>query len=744
MPLLFAITLFVSAALLFWVQPLIAKTLLPVLGGTPAVWNTCMLFFQGMLLGGYAYVLAGVRLLGARRQAALHLALLLLAVLFVPATLSAFATQPSIAGHNPTFHLLWLLLKTIGLPFFVLSATAPLLQKWFAAIPHPSARDPYFLYAASNAGSLLALLSFPLLLEPNLRVPEQGRIWAALYAVLSLLVAACAVALWRDGKKTSDEAPVSARDAEEQNAFTGAEDHGETITTMRRVRWTLLAFVPSSLVLGVTTYISTDIAAVPLWWVIPLALYLFTFVIAFAKRQVTPRRVLSRALAVAALVVVLVYASGETEPAWFLVLVHLIFFFIAALVCHARLAQERPPTCHLAEFYLWVAVGGALGGVLNALVAPALFDTVLEYPLMIVLACTLRPRVGMVGEESSARWLNVLLPAGVGVLAAALGILVMQFEIGHVQRIALVIGLPLMLTNYFFAERPARFALGLAAVMLGSLVYTGGSGRTLAKERNFYGTLRVTESASGAFHRLQHGSTIHGRQFVDEQHRCEPLSYYHRTGPLGAVFDVFNARTHAPNVAVVGLGTGATVAYARPNQQWTFYEINPAVIEIARDPKLFTYLRDCHANAPVEIALGDARLQLQNAPPHAYGLIVLDAFSSDAIPAHLLTKEALDLYLLKLAEGGLLAFHVSSRSLNLHRVVAGLAQNANLSALVFDDGEHDPISGKEPSQWVAVARRAEDLGDLNVDARWHHLDKEAHPPVWRDDFSNIISVFKWK
>ena len=743
MALLFTITLFVSAALLFWIQPLIAKTLLPILGGTPAVWNTCMLFFQGVLLGGYAYVLAGIRLLGVRRQAALHVALLLLAALFVPAPLSAFAAQPSIAGDNPTFHLLWFLLKTIGLPFFVLSATAPLLQKWFAAIPHPSARDPYFLYAASNAGSLLALLSFPLLLEPNLRVSEQGRMWAALYAVLGLLVAACAIALWRVGKKPANEAADSTSTGGEQNGFTGMTDQDETITTMRRVRWTMLAFVPSSLVLGVTTYISTDIAAVPLLWVIPLALYLLTFVIAFAKRQYIPRRVSSRALAAAALVVVLVYASGATEPAWILVLAHLIFFFVAALVCHTRLAEERPPVKHLTEFYLWVAVGGALGGVFNALVAPALFDTVLEYPLMIVLVCALRPRDESAEVDARARLFDLLLPVGVGALAAALGVLVMQFEIGNVGRIMLVIGVPLMLINHFLTKRPMRFALGLAAVMIGSLVYTAGSGRTLARERNFYGTLRVTESGSGAFHRLQHGSTIHGRQFVDEERRCEPLSYFHRTGPLGAVFDVFNARRPASNVAIVGLGTGATVAYARPNQQWTFYEINPAVIEIARDPRLFTYLRDCHANAPVEVVLGDARLQLQNAPPRHYGLIVLDAFSSDAVPAHLLTKEALDIYLSKLAEGGLIAFHVSSRSLNLHRVVAGLAQSANLSALVFDDGEHDPINGKEPSQWVTVARRAEDLGDLNIDPRWQPLDKEARPSVWRDDFSNIISVFRW-
>ena len=567
-------------------------------------------------------------------------------------------------------------------------------------------------------------------------MPEQGKNGEALYVVLGLLVAAwrCVMARWKKTWTKRRFRRVTTKSKTLSRVLKARTNHQNEAPRLRMV----LAFVPSSLVLGVTTNLDRHRRCPA---VLGDSLTLSSHVRHLVcKRQVISRRVMSRAVGGAALVVVS-SMLGRDGAGWFLVWC-ISSFSSSRHSSVTALGEERPPTSHLASLFM-DRFGGALGGVLNALIAPALFDTVLEYPLMIVLACTLRPSDGTVENKTRARWLDVLLPVGVGALAAALGVLVMQFEIGHVERIALVIGLPLMLTTYFFAERPARFALGLAAVMLGSLVYTGGSGRTLAKERNFYGTLRVTESASSAFHRLQHGSTIHGRQFVGGVRRCEPLSYI-TARVRSARFDVFNARMPAPNVAVVGLGTGATVAYAQPNQQWTFYEINPAVIEIARDPKLFTYLRDCHANAPVEIALGDARLQLQNAPPHTYGLIVLDAFSSDAIPAHLLTKEALDLYLSKLAEGGLIAFHVSSRSLNLHRVVDGLAQNANLYALMFDDEEHDPINGKEPSQWVVVARRAGDLGDLINDARWQSMNEGAHPPLWRDDFSNIVSVFKWK
>lgn len=745
---LFATTLFVSAFLLFWIQPLVAKMLLPYLGGTPAVWNTCMLFFQGMLLAGYAYTGLSVRWLTVRQQALLHFALLLLAALLLPVTISESVTGSVPVEGNPIPWLIGSLMVTLAVPFFVVSASAPLLQKWFSQSRHPSARDPYFLYAASNAGSLLALVAFPVLLEPNLKLHQQSWLWAGVYLWLIVSVGACMIMMtWRPAAGASNPDQTDQAHAYEQSTPADVADQSQRVTLLRRLRWTMLAFVPSSLVLGVTTFITIDIAAVPLLWVIPLALYLLTFVLAFATKTASVfRRAMNRVMPGAALIVTLVIFSGAAEPTWFLVLIHLLFFFVAAMVCHGRLADDRPSTEHLTEYYLWIATGGALGGLLNALVAPALLDSVLEYPLAIVLACLmLSPRAikkginrasritdevtsGTKENKRGALQRDVVLAAGVGALTAALALLITHLDLKIVESIAIVLGVPLIVLNHSFTKRPVRFALGLGAVMLGSLVYQGGTGRTIHRERNFHGTLRVTLDPSGTSRRLHHGSTIHGRQFVDPARQCEPLSYYHRNGPLGSVFQSFNAAPASPNVAVVGLGTGASAAYAEPNQKWTFYEINPAVVELARDARFFTYLQNC-ARAPVETVFGDARLRLRDASNGHYGLIVLDAFSSDAIPVHLLTREALGLYLAKLAGSGLLAVHVSNRSLNLHPVVGDLARNANLTALVFDDLKNDLTGSKDPSQWVVMARRPSDLGGLIEDPRWRVLKGRPQPEI---------------
>ena len=752
MPLLFAATLFLSAALLFWVQPLVAKSLLPALGGTPAVWNTCMLFFQAALLAGYAYALALTRRLGFSAQAAAHLALLAAAAaaaLSLRAGGAADASAPP-AG-DPAWWLLGTLLGTLGLPFFALSATAPLLQQWLSRTRHTSARDPYFLYAASNAGSLAALVCFPALLEPRLALAAQARLWGALYVGLALLVAACALAAHRSGATRSHEAADST-----------AEAGGEGVGALRRLRWAFLAFVPSSLVLGVTSYVTTDVASVPLLWVVPLALYLLTFVLAFARREVLPGPFfVERLLPGAAVVLTLVYLSGATEPAWFLVVIHLAFLFVAAYACHRLLADDRPPARRLAEFYLLVAAGGAAGALFNALVAPLVFDAVVEYPLAVVLACLARVRFGAAREDGAAgglegagggagakvarraRLLDVALPCAVALAVAGLSAFVMRTEMRGVERLALAIGLPLLVVNHLFTRRPLRFALALSGVMLGSLFFREAGARVLRSERNFYGVLKVVRDPSNLTLKLHHGSTIHGRQFEDASLRCEPLSYYHRRGPLGSLFKAFAARGEAAaRVAAVGLGAGSVVAYSRPGEEWTFYEINPAVLSLAREEGYFTYLTAC-AGAPVRVVLGDARLRMREAPDAQYQLVLLDAFSSDAVPAHLLTREALDLYLQKLAPGGWLAFHVSNRSLDLHAVVAGLAADARLAALVFDDDTYDRESAREPSHWVVVARAGEDLSALAADPRWGRLTA-PRPALWRDDFSDVLSVFKWR
>ncbi|HEX8117610.1 MAG TPA: hypothetical protein VF521_10095, partial [Pyrinomonadaceae bacterium] len=345
MALLFAAALFVSAFLLFWVQPLAGKMLLPLLGGTPAVWNTCMLFFQALLLAGYAYALALARWLSARAQAAVHLALLALAALALPVALNAAAAGGVPEGASPEWWLLKTLLLTVGPPFFVLSASAPLLQGWFSRTRAESAEDPYYLYAASNAGSLFALLGFPALLEPALTLGQQSRAWAFAYGALFILFAACAAVAVRARGRVGRGEVLDAAPA-------------EPLSLKRRLRWVVLAFVPSSLVLGVTTHITTDLVAVPLLWVIPLALYLLSFVVVFARRRLIPPWLLARVVPGAAVLVALVYLSGATEPAWFLIIFHLLFLFVAALVCHAQLAEDRPAASRLAEFYLCLAAGG--------------------------------------------------------------------------------------------------------------------------------------------------------------------------------------------------------------------------------------------------------------------------------------------------------------------------------------------------------------------------------------------------
>jgi hypothetical protein len=556
--------------------------------------------------------------------------------------------------------------------------------------------------------------------------------------------------------------------------------------------------VPSSLVLGVTTHVTTDLVAVPLLWVIPLALYLLSFVIVFARGVTIPRGFAARAVPAAAVLVAIIYLSGASRPAWVFILFHLAFLFAVALVCHAQLAEDRPAAARLAEFYLCLAFGGVLGGLFNAVVAPLVFNTVAEYPLVILLASYLRPayrktggslfglRLGAKRKDESAAVgsplglaesdnaavtvkvappdekvegvdveggrrdvLDVLLPLLMGLLAAALIVVARQFELPDEPRVALTLGVPLFLLNHFFAPKPLRFALGLGAVMLAVVLFAESGNRTLHASRNFYGTHRVEADAGDTIHWLNHGSTLHGKQFTDPSKVCEPTSYYHREGPLGSVFQHVRAKREAAgsaapfSVAVVGLGAGTTAAYSRAGESWTFYEIDPMIVRVARDPRLFTYLSAC-AGARQEVVLGDARLRLREAPAGAYDLIVLDAFSSDAVPAHLMTREALALYQSKLAPGGVIAFHVSNRTLQLERVAGGIAREAGLASRIFDDGRQGNVVGLDISTWVAVARTQEDFGPLASDANWPEFDPAVYRlEVWRDDFSDILSVFRW-
>ena len=728
---LFTLTLFLSAALLFAVQPMFAKMVLPLLGGSPATWITSLLFFQAALLAGYAYAHWSYRWLGPRRQSVVHGLLLVVGAVFLPVAVPNGWVPPATA--NPVGWLLLLLVVAVGLPFFVVSSTTPLLQRWLAGTRLAGAEDPYFLYRASNLGSMLALLAYPAVIEPRLRLADQGRLWTGGYLCLVALTAACAVASWRS--------PV-VREGD------SAEDHSspppEPIGAARRARWLALAFVPSSFMLGVTSYVTADIAPVPLLWIVPLALYLLSFIVVFSRTPFALYGLMVQLQPLLVLQLVLLLLLDVTEPVLVVVAVHLAAMFVSAVVCHGRLAADRPPAGQLTEFYLWVAVGGALGGLFNAVVAPVAFDTVVEYPLAIVGACLLRPRTPKADDETRAARLvdHVLAATGAGMLAVFLLAVGRAVGTGRVVT-ELAAFVPALVLCAFFAGRPVRFGLAVAAVLVAGSLPLLPEPDTLYADRSFFGVLRVEGDGAARLHRLVHGNTTHGAQSTDPGRRLEPLAYFHRTGPVGDVLAEAPAAASTSEVAVIGLGTGSMACHGRPGQRWTFYEIDPAVERVARDPRLFTYLRDCPPAA--DVVLGDARLSLARAPSGRFGVIVLDAFNSDAIPVHLLTREALALYLDKLADGGVIAMHVTNRYLDLRPVAGDLARDAGLVALVGEDLDltrPEREAGKAASVWVVMGRRPSDLGQLGDDRRWSPPPRRPGSRVWTDDFSNLLGALK--
>jgi len=703
---LFGSAIFVGAGLVFLLEPMVGKMLLPLLGGAAAVWLVTLVFFQAVLLGGYAFAHVSIRLLGLRRQTVVQLLLVLAPLPLLPVALPAHASPP--AG-SPTLWLLGLLAVTAGLPFFVVTTASPVLQRWFSATGDPSAADPYFLYAAGNAGSLLALLAYPFVIEPRLTLAAQAKLWAAGYGLFVVLLGLA-------GRR------VLAADA---IAVVRAAPTSPALSWRTRARWIAMAAVPSSLMLGTTSYLSTDIASVPLLWIAPLALYLLSFVVAFARRQPVSLRTTSVLAAVAALAAAASILRVVPLPVPALVGVHAASLFLLALLVHRRLAEERPAADRLTEFYLLLSLGGVLGGIFNALLAPRLFSTILEYPLVLALALLLRP-----GRGTRLRALPVALLPTVAVLVA-IGILSSAGLAGATAvRLTLGAGIAALLV---FLGRRTQLAVGLGALLLLlTLAQT-----SLHTERTFYGVLRVVQGPRHQ-HVFVHGTTIHGIESFAPGRLDVPLSYYSRGGPIGQVFTELGPRLHS--VGAVGLGSGALAAYGRPGERYTFYELDPAVARIASNPRWFTYLRD--SRAAVRIVVGDGRLRLAAAPAHAYDLLVLDAFSSDSVPVHLLTREAVELYLSKLRPDGLVAFHVTNRYLDLEPVLAGVARSLGLVGLteMHRASAAEERAGVRSSHWIVVARTRGALGPLVSDPRWRPLASRPGLPVWTDQFSNILDV----
>jgi len=714
--------IFLSAALLFAVQPMFTKMVLPRLGGAPQVWSVAMVFFQAALLAGYGFAHLLTRYVPGRKSLFIQLAVMVAACFMLPLSIASGWGRPPAVGE--AFWLLGLFTVSIGLPFFALAANSPLLQAWFARSDHPAANDPYFLYAASNVGSFLALLSYPLIIEPLIRLYDQTWLWTIGFYILILLIAGSGYLLWR----SLDHVPA---------ATTNDSTNDAPAPTWRdALIWICLAAVPSGLLVAVTAHISTDVAAVPLLWVIPLALYLLTFVIVFSRRPIIPHNfmVAIQPIFIIALAAVIIYEPIKTII-W-VIAVHIGIFFVLALVCHGELARRRPAARHLTAFYMWMSAGGMVGGIAAGLIAPYTFNWIAEYPILIALAVLCRP--GLALPKSYGEQIIFFGALGVAVLAL---VLFRAFEVDVDTEVFNWVVAALLIVTVLFWRDPLPFAAIVAFVLLANhfVIEVGGS----RSVRSFFGVLKIAESADGRFRLLSHGTTLHGGQRIRDLDgnpttgRPEPIMYYYDGSAMAQVLDAARARTKPIRYAVIGLGTGTLACRAQPGDSVHYYEIDPAMIRIATDPTKFSFLTECR---PVTVTLGDARLTLAEAPDASYDVIIVDAFSSDAIPIHLVTREAMAIYRKKLVPDGIVAIHVSNRHLELASVVAGIAKANDMVSRVNEgtDVTENDAEYVFLGTVVVAANKDENFGPIAKSDHWELQKPDPKQWVWTDDYSNII------
>lgn len=874
----FGVTLFVSAFILFLVQPLIGKFVLPKLGGTPQVWNTCMLFFQMVLLLGYGYTHFVSTKLKPRTQVILHTIVMALPfAIFVLFPFNFIRTWTPPLGSNPIFPTLFLLATVVGIPFFVVSTTAPLLQKWFGFTGHEAAKDPYFLYGASNLGSMLSLLFYPALLEPFTVLDTQAELWRYGYAALAIMVLGAVAMIWKATGAASAEKierdrpeistmPVSGEvlagaiqsKPNAPKVSTGpvnapAAPQVEKVDLWRRLRWVALAAVPSSLMLGVTYHITTDLSPIPLFWLVPLAIYLLSFILVFARWPVvwveTPHTLMVLLQPIAVILMIL-FEMVRLDTVWPAITMNVIGFALTTMVCHGELAKDRPSTKYLTDFYLMMSVGGVVGGLINAMLAPMLgplFPFIWEFNVAIIAACLLRPNLpfgnwldnllsksaekphepqsrakGVKAAPSIAKTETSSAPSYGIDIAVGVGVFILAFVVRmlfnprtlstEAQYSTLVVATVLvLLVPLLFFARGIRFGLAIAGVIFAYEIHTlsqEGS-NVLHRDRTFFGQIQVKQSQryETPYTTLIHGHIDHGMNFAKNEDPAKDMSrmattYYHRKGPVGIVMEKFNwfkdnvndntfwadSRMPAglvaqgafgalgtgtlpfgslvevwtePPYATIGLGTGTMASYARPFQHCHFYEIDDQIRRLSlpdqgRGKVYFTYLQDAlDRGADVQVLMGDARQRMNlpysnyheakttppavpnGGPENFYHMMVVDAFSSDAIPAHLLTEEAFKMYFKHLTPDGILCVHTSNRFVDLPRVVADVAEKCGFVALRGHD--QAPPTTKDPdphgkghytSEWVMVAKKVPGADRANV----KHL---VDPPNYR---SNVVAA----
>jgi len=724
----FTITLFTSALLLFSVQPMFARMVLPKLGGSPSVWAVAMCFFQAALLCGYCYAHLIGRHLRAAVGAALHLTVCLAAFLLLPIALPESFAEPG-AG-DAYLWLFALFTVAIGLPFFAVSANAPLLQAWFSRTGHPQARDPYFLYGASNVGSLVALIGYPLLAEPNIGLLAQSDLWTIGYGLLVALIALSAALMLRSAPAAT---PVEAEAALERVPVAWAT----------RGRWILLAFVPSGLLVAFTTHLATDVASAPFLWVGPLVLYLLTYVIVFRDPPLVSDRWMRALQPVAVLGAMAIILGQPKLHIGLLIGIGTLAFFTTALVLHRQLYETRPPVSHLTEFYLWMSFGGVLGGIFTALIAPHAFTEVVEYPLLLVLGLLIRSDVLGSAPVRAVR-ASPRAAALLAVVAAIVAVLVGEAMTETGYRFGRVAAVSALAVAVWAAWRSGKPVVAIAAVPLLVAAIAPPRVIELVTDRSFFGVYRVAETPDREFRMLIHGTTNHGAQRIGATaEKPQPITYYYPQGPMAAAIRaVQGLRGQAdsgPRFGIVGLGTGALACYAEPGDDWRFYEIDPLVVDIARNPKYFDYLTQCPPSSGVVV--GDGRLTLEKEPDGAFDMLLVDAFSSDAIPVHLLTIEAMRVYLSKLKPDGVLVLHLTNRHLELTRIAeAAVAEIGGLKGLLFRDRPEQRRGFDRSGTDVMLVTRADDMFDaLASDPRATSLGP-ARTRAWTDDFSDVLGA----
>lgn len=715
---------------MFAIEPMAAKALQPSLGGVPSVWTTCLLFFQLALLAGYLAQFALVRCKPARLQWALHLL-----VFLTPLLLSRFDFASALSGQSSSQHpviaSLWFLLRTVGLPFAALCTVAPSMQRYFTTW---TGNKPYALYAASNAGSAAGLLLYPFVIEPWVPLAQQ---WAGLRVAYALvLVLVLTFAWFANGAGRARVAVATDTPASED-----ASDSSAPKETSRAWQWLSLSAIPSGLLATTSSTIAGDLPGIPLLWVTPLAVYLCTFILAFSRGRPAPKWV-DRAALLLSIVLVPITLRRTTNPYLLLLILHLSFLVLVSFSAHCKLAAMAPPTKDLERYYLLISVGGVLGTLLFAIVPPQVFSDLWECPLTIAataLVPLIAPSDKAAEKASKFDWVLAALPALWLLIAALVTRLTHAAPVGWALAVAYV---PVVLLCGRAAKAPWLLALALAGTAVFGAVFERSSTLTLAYGRSFFGTTRVQAPPGLAMHVLVHGTTIHGAERIAARGQCEQRSYYRADGPVGRIFSARRSHFADGSVFAIGLGAGAIVCYARPTERWTFVEIDPDVVRVARDPALFSFLS--HNPLPsnsLNVVVGDGRLVLNQQRDAQYSMLLVDAFNSDSVPLHLLTRQAFQRYFAKLTPDGWLILHISNHALDLPRVVSAIVRAEGLAARINEDASEFSARGNVPT-WTVIARTEAGLSALPLSAGWLPLPEPRGLPAFTDDYASILRAMR--